>query len=138
MDTENIPKLTVAQLDAINKAVTAHRPACLIDSSTSANKVCLAAISRRGDTLGRWRLELSDSGMLLQVIIDDVQYAEILPNEFPDRFDRVLGGLELWVKSMNAEELKVVLRDIPTLGHLMPEHIIDPATYLPLGGVSTR
>ena len=134
VDTENVPQLTARQLAAISKTVTSHRPADLIESAVGVGKVNLTAVSRRGDALGQWRLELRGSDMLLQVIIGETKYAEILPRELPYRFDRALAGLEQWVKAANAEELKWAIRDTPTLGHLMPEHIMEPADYRPLGG----
>lgn len=135
MDTANVPKLTITQLDAINEAVTAHRPASLIESRASDSKVCLTAISRRGDTLGSWDLELRDSDMLLRVIISEKLYTEILPEYLSYRFDRALIGLEQWAKAMNAEELNLVLQGTPSLGHLMPEHLMNPSDYAPIGGV---
>lgn len=136
MDTANVPKLTITQLNAINEAVTAHRPASLIESRASDSKVCLTAISRRGDTLGSWDLELRDSDMLLRVIISETLYTEILPEYLSYRFDRALIGLEQWVKAMNAEELNLVLQGTPSLGHLMPEHLMNPSDYAPIGGVT--
>lgn len=135
MDTENIPQLTATHTSAIAKAVIAHRPEDLIETSVSIEKVHLAAVSRDGYIYGTWRLKLDGSAMLLQVVIGDVMYAERLTEEVPYRFDRILNGLRLWAKAVNAEELKDFLSQKPHLRHLRPEHTMDPSDYSPIGGM---
>lgn len=135
MDTENVPRLTNTQVTSITEAVLAHRPEDLIKGAASAGKVHFAAISRRGDIYGTWRLTLDAGDMLLQVVIRDTMYTERLPENYPYRFDRIIAGLELWVKAMNAEELEELIVNNPQLEHLGPEHIMNPSEYSPLGGV---
>lgn len=133
MDTESVPRLTATQTYTLAKLVAAHRPKDLVEFNVSPGRVDIVAISRGDVICGTWRLELDGSDMLLQVVVGENMYAERIPEEFPDRFDRVAAGVELWVKAVNAEELKIVLSDIPTLGHLNPEHIINPLEYSPIG-----
>lgn len=133
MATESVPRLTATQTRTLAKIVAAHRPKALVEFNVSPGKVDIVATSRRGVICGMWRLELAGSDMLLRVVIGDNMYIERIPEEFPDRFDRIAAGLDLWVKAANAEELKAVLSDTPTLGHLNPEHTINPIEYSPIG-----
>lgn len=137
MDAENIPQLTAAQTRVIAKTVIDHRPEDLIDAYVGAGKVPLVAISRGGSTYGSWRLEFDGGDALLCVSIGDNMYAERIPEEFPDRFDRITAGLELWVKAVKAGEFKALLSNDPTIGHLNPERTIDPSTYSPTGYAQT-
>lgn len=137
MGDTNVPRLTATQLLDISKRVATHRPAYLVESDVAANKVCLRGISRTGLTYGMWRLELDGGDMLLRVVIGETMYTERLPASFPYRFNRILNGVELWAKAMNAEELKDYVAYNPHLGHLRPESIMNPAEYSPLGGVPT-
>lgn len=134
MDTESVSRLTDAQVTSIAKAVLAHRPEDLIESGIGVGKVYFAATSRIGNIYGTWRLTLDAGDMLLQVVIRDTMYAERLPKNYPCRFDRIIAGLEQWVKAMNAEELKELIVNNPQLEHLGPEHIMNPSEYSPLGG----
>lgn len=136
MATESIPKLTGTQVRILAKLVVAHRPEDLVEFRVSPGKIDVTAVSRGDDTLGTWKLELAGSDMLLRVVVGENMYAERIPKEFPDRFDRIAAGLELWVKAVNAEELKAVLSDTPTLEHLNPEHTINPIEYSPIGSRS--
>lgn len=137
MDAEGVPQLTATQVHTLTKLVATHRPKDLVELRVGPGKIDITAISKGGgDTFGTWKLEVAGSYMLLQVVIGDNMYAERIPKEFPARFARIAAGLELWVKAMNAEELKAVLSDTPTLGHLNPEHIINPLEYSPIGSRS--
>ena len=136
MDAESIPQLSAGQLSAISKIITAHRPIDLVESNASTNKAYLRAISRRGDTYGTWRIELKENSTLVQAIVGEKKYAEILPKEFPDVFERIMVGLEAWVKAVNAEELKELLSGNAQLQHLHPEHVMDPSKYYPIGGIA--
>ena len=136
MDKSSISKLTTAQLVAISKTIAKHRPADLIESTVTSDAVRLRVTSRNTDSLlGEWILESRNGDMHLRVTVGDTLYLETLPEVMPMRFDRVLAGLEEWVKAMNAFDLKEVVANVPRVSHLSPEHIIDPTDYRPLGGV---
>lgn len=135
MDASSISILTTKQLEDAAKAATAHRPIELLDINAGGGRIHIEAISADGRTVfGEWGLQLRDGTMFLRVIIDDLLYMEALEEGVPLRWDRAMNGLRDWGKAVNAVELKRALSGHPEMAHLVPDHIISPNEYSPLGG----
>ena len=134
MDASRIPALTTRQLEDVAKAATAHRPIELLDVTAGGRNIYIEAISGSGhETFGEWGLELRDGAMFLRIIVDDTLYTEILEEEMPLFWDRVMEGLRMWGKAVNAVELRRALSSQPEMMHLLADHLISPNEYSPLG-----
>lgn len=135
MDASRISALTARQLEDVAKAATAHRPVELLNISTGGGHIHVEAISDDGYiTFGEWDLELRDGAMFLRIIVDDTLYTEILEEAMPLLWDRVMEGLRMWGKAVNAVELRRALSSQPEMMHLLADHLISPNEYSPLGG----
>ncbi len=118
------------------KAATAHRPVDLLDISAGGGHIHVKAISDGGHTtFGEWDLELRDGTTFLRIIVDDTLYTEILEEAIPLLWDRVMEGLRMWGKAVNAVELRRALSSQPEMMHLLADHLISPNEYSPLGGI---
>ena len=136
MDASRISALTTRQLEDVARAATAHRPAELLDITTGGGHIHIEAISYGGrTTFGEWSLELRDGTIFLRVIVDDTLYTEILEKAIPLLWDRVMEGLRLWGKAVNAVELRRALSSQPEMMHLLADHLISPNEYSPLGRI---
>ena len=136
MDASRISALTAQQLEDVARAATAHRPVELLDITASKGSVHIKAISYGGrTTFGEWGFELRDGTMFLRVIVDDTLYTEMLEGATSLLWDRVMEGLRLWGKAVNAVELRRALSSQPEMAHLLADHLISPREYSPLGGV---
>ena len=72
--------------------------------------------------------------MFLRVIVDNTFHTEILEEAMPLLWDRVMDGLRMWGKAVNAVELRRALSSQPEMAHLLADHLISPNEYSPLGG----
>ncbi len=136
MDVSNISTLTTRQLEDVARAATAHRPPELLDITAGGGRIHIEAISGDGRTIfGEWGLELRDRTMFLRIIVDDTLYTEILEEAIPLLWGRVMEGLRMWGKAVNAVELRRALSSQPEMAHLLADHLIVPNEYSPLGGV---
>ena len=136
MGASRIPALTAQQLEDVEKAVTAHRPAELLDITTGSGVIHIDAISTDGSAVfGEWDLMLRDGAFFLRIVVDDILYTEVLEERIPLRWDRAMNGLRLWGKAVNAVELRRALSDQLEMAHLLADHLISPREYSPLGGV---
>ena len=135
MDASRISALTARQLEDVARAATAHRPAELLNITSGGRRVHIEAISHGGrTTFGEWDLELRDRTMFLRVIVDNTLHTEILEEAMPLLWDRVMDGLRMWGKAVNAVELRRALSSQPEMAHLLADHLITPNEYSPLGG----
>ncbi|WMC01296.1 hypothetical protein [Caudovirus D_HF2_7] len=135
MDASRISALTARQLEDVARAATAHRPAELLNITSGGGCVHIEAISHGGrTTFGEWGLELRDRTMFLRVIVDNTFHTEILEDAMPLLWDRVMDGLRMWGKAVNAVELRRALSSQPEMAHLLADHLITPNEYSPLGG----
>lgn len=135
MDASCIPPLTAQQLEDVAKAATAHRPVELLEVTAGEWHVHIEAISDGGrTTFGEWDLELRDRTTSLRIIVDDTLYTEILEEAIPLLWGRVMEGLRMWGKAVNAVELRRALSSQPEMMHLLADHLISPNEYSPLGG----
>lgn len=135
MDASRISALTARQLEDVARAATAHRPAELLNITSSGGCVHIEAISHGGrTTFGEWGLELRDGTMFLRVIVDDTLYTEMLEGAMSLLWDRAMDGLRMWGKAVNAVELRRALSSQPEMAHLLADHLITPNEYSPLGG----
>lgn len=135
MDASRISALTARQLEDVARAATAHRPAELLNITSGGGCVHIEAISHGGrTTFGEWGLELRDRTMFLRVIVDNTFHTEILEEAMPLLWDRVMDGLRMWGKAVNAVELRRALSSQPEMAHLLADHLITPNEYSPLGG----
>lgn len=135
MDAPHISALTTRQLEDVTKAVTAHRPAELLDVTAGGGHIHIEAISADGRAAyGEWDLQLRDGNMFLRVIIDDTLYTEVIEERVPLRWDRAMNGLRAWSKAVNAVELKRALSPQPEMAHLIADHLMTSRDYSPLGG----
>ena len=135
MDASRISALTARQLEDVARAATAHRPAELLNITSGGGCVHIEAISHGGrTTFGEWGLELRDRTMFLRVIVDNAFHTEILEEAMPLLWDRVMDGLRMWGKAVNAVELRRALSSQPEMAHLLADHLITPNEYSPLGG----
>lgn len=135
MDASRISALTAQQLEDVARAATAHRPAELLNITSGGGCVHIEAISHGGrTTFGEWGLELRDRTMFLRVIVDNTFHTEILEEAMPLLWDRVMDGLRMWGKAVNAVELRRALSSQPEMAHLLADHLITPNEYSPLGG----
>lgn len=135
MDASRISALTARQLEDVARAATAHRPAELLNITSGGGCVHIEAISHGGrTTFGEWGLELRDRTMFLRVIVDNTFHTEILEEALPLLWDRVMDGLRMWGKAVNAVELRRALSSQPEMAHLLADHLITPNEYSPLGG----
>lgn len=136
MGASRIPALTTQQLEDVEKAATAHRPAELLDITTGSGVIHIDAISTDGSAVfGEWDLMLRDGAFFLRIVVDDILYTEVLEEWVPLLWDRAMNGLRLWGKAVNAVELRRALSDQPEMAHLLADHLISPREYSPLGGV---
>lgn len=135
MGASRISALTARQLEDVARAATAHRPVELLDITSGGGCVHIEAISHGGrTTFGEWGLELRDRTMFLRVIVDNTFHMEILEEAMPLLWDRVMDGLRMWGKAVNAVELRRALSSQPEMAHLLADHLITPNEYSPLGG----
>lgn len=135
MDASRISALTAQQLEDVARAATAHRPVELLNITAGGGCVHIEAISYDGrTTFGEWGLELRDRTMFLRVIVDNTFHTEILEEAMPLLWDRVMDGLRMWGKAVNAVELRRALSSQPEMAHLLADHLITPNEYSPLGG----
>ena len=135
MDASRISALTTQQLEDVARAATAHRPVELLDITAGGGYVRIEAISYGGrTTFGEWGLELRDGTMFLRVIVDDTLYTETLEGATSLLWDRVMDGLRMWGKAVNAVELRRALSSQPEMMHLLADHLISLNEYSPLGG----
>lgn len=135
MDASRISALTTRHLEDVARAATAHRPIELLDITAGGGCVHVEAISDGGrTTFGEWGLELREGAMFLRVIVDDTLYTEVLEEAISLRWDRVMSGLRMWGKAVNAVELRRALSSQPEMMHLLADHLISPNEYSPLGG----
>lgn len=136
MGASRISPLTAQQLEDVAEAATAHRPVDLLEVTASEGYVHIEAISDGGrTTFGEWDLELRDRTMSLRIIVDDTLYTEILEGAIPLLWGRVMEGLRMWGKAVNAVELRRALSSQPEMMHLLADHLISPNEYSPLGGI---
>lgn len=136
MDAPHISAITKRQFEDVAKAATAHRPVELLEVTAGGGHVHIEAISYGGRiTFGEWDLELRDRTISLRIIVDDTLYTEILEEAIPLLWDRVMEGLRLWSKAVNAVELRRALSSQPEMMHLLADHLISPNEYSPLGRI---
>ena len=136
MDASRVSTLTTRQLEDVARAATAHRPAELLNVTAGSGSIHIEAISYGGrTTFGEWGFELRDGAMFLRIVVDDTLYTEILEEAMPLLWDRVMEGLRLWGKAVNAVELRRALSSQPEMAHLLADHLISPNEYSPLGGI---
>ena len=136
MDASHISAITKRQLEEVARAATAHRPVELLNITAVGRHIYIEAISDDGHTtFGERHLELRDRTMSLRIIVGDTLYTEILEEAIPLYWDRVMEGLRLWGKAVNAVELRRALSSQPEMMHLLADHLISPNEYSPLGSV---
>jgi len=84
---------------------------------------------------GDWSLEVTPEGVAVKATLKD--YEQTWHGTIEDlnrEWARIILGLLWWQKSINAIELDARAQEDPTLKHISPSTISDPAHYSILGG----
>lgn len=136
MDAENVPTLTDKQRKNLAISATAFRPTEGLELSGSRQGYRVRGIDMKNHSpYGEWSLEISREGATVNASLRN--HKQTWHGTFEDlrrEWSRIILGLMHWQKAINMIELYNRAREDPTLWHIAPSTISDPATYRILGG----
>ena len=137
MDAKNIHLITAEQYKDIYKAAIAHRPHRLLYFSRSSFSFTVEAVCEDWQRkLGEWKLLSLDGSSTLSAVIDGILYMEKLDWPLSQHWDRLINGLQSWVKAANGVELSTLSSDPSKFDYLTPNNVMDPIDFRLLGGDS--
>lgn len=135
MATESLPELTGKQRKDLMISASAFRPTAGLELASSKRGLRVRGIDMKTHTLyGEWSLEIAAEGAEVKASLKDHEQAwrgtlEDLRREWA----HIILGLMGWQKAINAIELDARSQEDPTLRHIAPSTISDPAHYNILG-----
>lgn len=134
MGTENISTLTSQQTEDVFKAAISHRPASLLDITSTSDSMAVKAVSADGHTtFGEWRIEARGGTLFLRVVVGNTMHTEALEEQMVLLWDCAMSGLRAWAKAVNAVELDSIMSQHPESVHITASNIMNPNEYSPLG-----
>lgn len=136
MDAESVPTLTDKQRKDIMLSASALRPTAGLELVGSKRGLWAWGVDMRTRArYGEWSLEVAPEGVTVKAALKD--YEQTWHGTIEDlgrEWVRIIFGLLWWQKSINAIELDARAQEDPTLRHISPSTISDPAHYRILGG----
>lgn len=136
MGAASVPSLTYKQRKDLMLSASAFRPTVGLELVSSKRGLWARGIDMKTRALyGRRSLEITAEGAEVKASLKDhKQTWHGMLEDLRREWSRIILGLMAWQKAVNAIELDARAREDPTLRHITPSTISDPAHYRVLGG----
>lgn len=136
MVTKSFPAMTDEQRKDLTLSASAVRPTAGLELVGSKRGLWVRGVDMKTSALyGEWSLEVVPEGVTVKAVLKD--YEQTWHGTIEDlgrEWARIILGLLWWQKAINAIELDARAQEDPTLKHISPSTISDPAHYRILGG----
>jgi hypothetical protein len=136
MVTKSFPAMTDKQRKDLTLSASAVRPTAGLELVGSKRGLWVWGVDMKTRArYGEWSLEVTPEGVTVKATLKDYEQTWHGTIEDLDReWARIILGLLWWQKAINAIELDARAQEDPTLKHISPSTISDPAHYSILGG----